>query len=297
MEDGRIIWVEGRALSYGESASYMVARDVLRNLLVLGLEVSSIEAGLTLHAAIEQLLPEQAADIYPYLAYLLEITLDNESAQRIKYLEGEALHQQILQAVRSYILACTQQAPVVIVWEDLHWADPSSLRLLETLLTPARSGALLHLLIYRRPVRDSRIWEFQQKLNDSMKEAHLTIELSPLTPAESGQLLDNLLGAEALPKPVRELIIGKAEGNPFYLEEVIRSLIDGEAITRSADNGRWVAAAGLDKIKLPDSLQGVIMARIDQLDPNTKRTLQVASVIGRNFPYEVLVQVIERNKT
>jgi class 3 adenylate cyclase len=294
IQEAPATWIEGRALSYGESASYLVGRDVLRNLVGLDLEASSMEAGLTLRSAITQLLPQQAADIYPYLAYLLDIELDHESAQRIKYLEGEALHQQILQAVRTYILASTQQTPLVIVWEDLHWADPSSLRLLETLLAPARAGSLLHLLIYRRPVRESRIWEFQQKINEIMQEAHLIIELASLTPEESGQLLDNLLGSDALPEQVRELIIGKAEGNPFYLEEVIRSLIDSQAITRAAGNGHWVAAPWLDKIKLPDSLQGVIMARIDQLDPDTKRTLQVASVIGRNFPYEVLSQVMDK---
>jgi class 3 adenylate cyclase len=294
LQEGQATWVEGRALSYGESASYLVARDILRNLLGLGLEISSLEATLILRAAVEQLFPDETADIYPYLAYLLELNLDNESAQRIKYLEGEALHQQLLQAVRTYILACTRQAPLVIVWEDLHWADPSSLRLLETLLPPAREGALLHLLIYRRPLRDSRIWEFQQRINELMQADHLIIELAPLSRAESGQLLDNLLGSEALPNQLKELIIGKAEGNPFYLEEVIRSLIDSQAIVRAPGNGHWMAASGLDKIKLPDSLQGVIMARIDQLDPKTKRTLQIASVIGRNFPYEVLARVLDK---
>jgi class 3 adenylate cyclase len=292
LQEAQATWVEGRALSYGESASYLVARDVLRNLLGLGLETSSLEGALILRAAVEQLFPDQAADIYPFLAYLLEFNLDNEATQRIKYLEGEALHQQLLQAVRSYILACTGQSPLVIVWEDLHWADPSSLRLLETLLPATRESALLHLLIYRRPLRDSRIWEFQQKIDRLMPAGHLIIELAPLNRAESGQLLDNLLGAEALPNPLKELIIGKAEGNPFYLEEVIRSLIDSQAIVH--DQGRWMAASGLDKIKLPDSLQGVIMARIDQLDPKTKRTLQIASVIGRNFPYEVLARVLDK---
>jgi len=294
LQEAQATWVEGRALSYGESASYLVARDVLRNLLGLGLETSSLEGALILRSAVEQLFPDQAADIYPFLAYLLEFNLDSEAAQRIKYLEGEALHQQLLEAVRSYILACTGQSPLVIVWEDLHWADPSSLRLLETLLPSARESALLHLLIYRRPVRDSRIWEFQQKINQLMPAGHQIIELAPLNQAESGQLLDNLLGAEALPNRLKELIIAKAEGNPFYLEEVIRSLIDSQAIVRAPGNGHWMAASGLDKIKLPDSLQGVIMARIDQLDPETKRTLQIASVIGRNFPYQVLARVLDK---
>jgi class 3 adenylate cyclase len=293
LQEGRAAWIEGRALSYGESASYLMARDMVRNLLGLNPEAVPAEIEMSLRTAIEQLLPDQTAEIYPYLAYLLDLRLDDESAQRIKYLEGEALHQRILRAVRAYILARAQQTPLAIVWEDLHWADPSSLRLLEALLSPTQQAALLLLLVYRRPVRDSRIWAFQQRLHQALNGMHLMIELAPLTRAESGQLLDNLLGSEALPERLRELIVSKAEGNPFYLEEVIRSLIDSGALTPVSGQQGWMAAAGLDNIKLPDSLQGVIMARIDQLDSETKRLLQVASVIGRNFSVEVLSQVMQ----
>jgi class 3 adenylate cyclase len=293
-EDSPANWYEGRALSYGESASYLVARHILRNMLGLDLEASPAEAELSLRTTIEQLLPGQAAEIYPYLAYLLEIPLDEKAVQRIKYLEGEALHQRILQAVRSYILTQTAQNPLILVWEDLHWADPSSLGLIEALLPPSRETTLLHFLIYRRPVQDSRVWAFQQRIDKILNGTHIAIELPPLTQAESGQLLDNLLGPEALPDKVKQLIISKAEGNPFYLEEVIRSLIDRGTITRSEDGQSWLASPELDKITLPDSLQGVIMARIDQLDAATKRTLQIASVIGRNFSYELLAQVMDK---
>jgi class 3 adenylate cyclase/predicted ATPase len=292
-QDGRAGWSEGRALSYGESASYLVARDVMCSILGLEHDASAAKSELTLRAAVDQLFSSQAAEIYPYLAYLLELNLDEDAAQRIKYLAGEALHQRVLQAVQRYIRAKTEQTPLVLVWEDLHWADPSSLALLEALLSLARECPLLHVLIYRYPVEGGRVWEFEQRVKHNLNGGHLAIDLPPLTPAESRQLLENLLGVGALPDPIREMIIAKAEGNPFYLEEVIRSLIDNGTVTRSADNKGWIAAPGLDKIRLPDSLQGVIMARIDQLAPATKRTLQVASVIGRNFLYEVLARVMD----
>jgi class 3 adenylate cyclase len=290
--DGHAEWAEGRALSYGESASYLVVRILLRNLLGVGFETPPAEVGLILHQEIEHLLPGQTAEIYPYLAHLLEVPLDGASAQRIKYLEGEALSRQILQALRGYILAKAKRAPLVLAWEDLHWADPSSLSLLETVVPLTRQCPLLLLFVYR-PIRDGRVWNFHQKLADILDGSHIVIQPAPLSPAESGQLLDNLLGM-ALPDRVRSLIINKAEGNPFYLEEVIRSLIERGGIVRSEDNQRWVIMPDLNQIELPDTLQGVIMARIDQLDPRRKRVLQVASVIGRNFPYEVLSRVIDK---
>ena len=127
-----------------------------------------------------------------------------------------------------------------------------------------------------------------------MADDHKVIKLAPLTPQQSGQLLDNLLGSGALPETVRELIVAKADGNPFYLEEVIRSLINSEAITQAPDNQGWLTTPGLSEIRLPNTLQGVIMARIDKLEPETKRVLQIASVVGRNFPYKILEQVVRQ---
>ncbi len=293
--ENQVHWTEGRALSHGESASYLVTRDVLRKLLQINQESSPREAELTLRNEIKQLFPDQGSEIYPYLAYLLEIDLDEEATQRIKYLEGEALQRQILASVQKYILARTQKSPLVMIWEDLHWADPSSLSLLETILPLTQQCALLLLLVYRRPVPDSRISIFHNTITSMLEEAHMSIELVPLTYKESGKLLDNLLGYHFLQQDgLGDQIITKAEGNPFYLEEVIRSLIDSQAIVRSKDGQNWVATPGLSEIKLPDTLQGVIMARVDQLDSQTKRVLQIASVVGRNFPYEVLVQVANR---
>jgi class 3 adenylate cyclase len=292
-QDDQVAWVEGRALSYAQSASYRVARDMLCNMLGIELEASPVEAALILRTEVEQLLPRQAVDIYPYLAYLLEAHLDEESARRIRYLEGEALHRQILQSVQNFILAKTRQTPLILVWEDLHWADPSSLRLLEALLSLTKNSSLLLFLVYR-PVRDSQIWTLHQKASEILNDVHIGIELAPLSDDESSQLLSNLLDHYDLPDKFRHLIVSKAEGNPFYLEEVVRSLIDSGAIKRSDGDQGWVVTAGIDEIKIPDTLQGVIMARIDPLDPETKRTLQVASVIGRDFPYQVLVRVMDK---
>ncbi len=291
---GNARWCDGRALSHADNASYLVARDTLRDMLGMNFETSSAEAASILRAEITRCMPNRITDVYPYLAQLLEAQLDKADEQRIKYLDGQALHQRILQSVQDFIVAKSQQQPLAMVWEDLHWADPSSLELLESLLPITQEHPLLLLLIYRRPIQGSKIWHFHKNLCDAQIDYHTTMDLPPLNNQESGQLLDNLLGQNALPENIRTLMITKAEGNPFYLEEVIRSLIDGGAITRREDNDGWVAAPGLEEIKLPDSLQGVIMARIDQLNPQTKQVLQVASIIGRNFSQDVLTRVMER---
>lgn len=289
-QNDQVDWAEGRALSYGESASYLVARGTLCNLLGVSPEASPLEVGHVLRAEVERLFSAQAAEIYPYLAYLLDASLDEEAAQRLKYVEGEMLHQRILQSSQNYLSTRAKTRPLVLVWDDLHWGDPSSLELLQALLPLTQNCPLLLIMVYR-PVREGRVWTFHQRVGTLMGAAHQVIELAPLTPEESSQLLDNLLESNNLPEKIRRLIISKAEGNPFYVEEVIRSLIDSGAVTRSENGRGWVTTAGIDDITIPDTLQGVIMARIDRLDSETKRTLQVASVIGRTFPYKVLARV------
>jgi class 3 adenylate cyclase len=290
-QDGQADWAEGRALSYGENARYLIVRDLFRNLLGVAAEAAPGEVGQALRAELEWLFAAQAADIYPYLAHLLDVPLDEESAQRLKYVEGEMLHQRILQSTQQYLSTRAGRKPVVLVWEDLHWGDPSSLALLEALLPLTQAHPLLLIMIYR-PVREGRTWTFHQRSRELLGDTQQVIELSFLTPEESGQLLDNLLESNDLPAKMRQLIISKAEGNPFYVEEVIRSLIGSGAVTRAESGRGWITTARIDDITIPDTLQGVIMARIDRLNSETKRTLQVAAVIGRTFPYRVLARVM-----
>jgi predicted ATPase len=284
-------WAVGRAVSYGQNVSYLVARDLLRHFLGLGLETSPSDVASALQTELEAFSPEDQTELYPYLAHLLEIPGEGEAAQRLKYLSGEALHREILQAVQRFLMAGAKRQPLVLVWEDLHWADPSSLSLLESLIPLTQESRLLLVLIFR-PRFGSRIWVLHGNLSHTLGATYLSFELPPLSYKESEQLLKNLLGDCGLPEKTYQIILTKAEGNPFYLEEVIRTLIESGGITQTADGRGWTVTTNIDNIPIPNNLQGVIMARIDRLNPDLKRTLQVASVIGRNFSYRVLARVM-----
>ena len=290
--ESRTQWAEGRALSYAQNASYLTIRHVLRSLLGVDTETALGDVGKVLRAEIERLFPDSSDEIYPYLAYLMEIPLNDHEAQRVKYLEGEALRQRIWSAGKNYIMTKSKRQPLVVVCDDLHWADPSSLEVLQALAPLTAACRLLLILVYR-PRRDSRVWTFHKAVNQQLAEAHTCIELLSLQLEESERLLKNLLGNCRLPEEIQALILNKSEGNPFYLEEVIRSLLNSGALDQAADSDCTVTV-GVEDITIPDTLQGVIMARIDQLDPEVKRTLQVAAVIGRNFLPQTLRQLTSR---
>ena len=178
---------------------------------------------------------------------------------------------------------------MILILEDLHWADPSSVELLTKLLPIASSSPLLFCLVTRAE-RDTPGWRLATAAREILGGSLTEISLQALNETESRQMVANLLEVEALSPESRDLILRKSDGNPFYVEEVIRMLIDRGAIIN--ENGDWVAGENLEHIEIPDNLQGLLLARIDRLPEDVKHTLRVASVIGRQFPVKVLEQVL-----
>lgn len=289
----RIIhWAKGRALSYAENASYLIARDVLRSLLGIAPDASSAQAGVRLQNELNAYTPNEMIDVYPYLAQLLEVPLDEETAHRLSYLDAQVIQQRIFKAVKIYLSALTAETPLVMVWDDLHWADPSSFALLNALLDLTLQKPLVHILIYR-PAKQQPVWTFHETVRETLKENHVMLALKPISLAQSIELVDNLLGKQVLPEDTTQLIATKAEGNPFFIEEVLRSLINQGSVVPVDEGQKWHVAGDINNITIPDSLQGVVMARIDGLDPQVKRTLQIASILGRSFNVELLEKLIE----
>ena len=184
----------------------------------------------------------------------------------------------------------SRQRPLVMVLEDLHWADPSSVDLLIRLLPVTTSGPMLVCMV-TRDERDTPGWRLVNAAREMMGGGLTELNLMPLSEDESGQMVANLLNIERLPVDVRKVILKKAEGNPLFVEEVIRMLIDQGGIIQ--ENGAWVACQDFEAVEIPDNLQGLLLARIDRLPEEVKQVLRVAAVIGRKFPVRVLEQILQ----
>ena len=276
----RFQWAEGRALSYTAGMSYWLARAVLADLL----EIESDEPSEKTAAQLKKILSQQteSADLYIYLARLFELPLDESMQERVKFLSTEALQARILQAVQDYVRLRAKQRALVLIWEDMHWADPSSLEVFENLL-PLTKDAPLLLICIARPDDNPASDLLDRIQKDDASNFH-RIDLSPLTDDESRSLFDQILKIDN--ERTRSLILDRAEGNPFFLEELIRSLIDVGALTAGGD--RLVATRAISAVDVPETLQSTLMTRIDRLNGPIKFTLQRASVIGRIFQERVL---------
>jgi class 3 adenylate cyclase len=283
------LWAEGRCLSHGQGLAYHLLTHLLRSFLGLAEPADESATCAALTAATEDLLGDEAETVAPYLGHLLALEPEGEAWQAVEGLDPQALQAQYLAAIRRLLLGVARRRPLVLVLEDLHWADPSSTELLIKLLPLASSSSILFCMA-ARPDREAPGWRLVTAARELMGGSLTEIHLAPLSETESRQLVANLLRVEALPEPVRSLILRRAEGNPLFVEEVIRMLIDRGAIRQR--NGEWVAEPGVEAVEIPDNLQGLLLARIDRLPEEVKNTLRVAAVIGRQFPLRVLEAVL-----
>jgi predicted ATPase len=284
------VWVEGRGFSYRQTSAYHLCINLLRSLLNISDTCEEDQAKSILLDYTHRLFEEDFMEVYPYLGDLLSIELDGEAKQLVRLPDPQTLQTQYLRAVRRLFLAVASQQPLILVIEDLHWADPSSVDLLIRLLPSIIAEPVLVCLV-TRDERETPGWRLVNAARESMGESLIEISLPPLSDDDSQKMVAHLLEIESLPEQVRKVILKKSEGNPFFVEEIIRMLIDRGAIIQ--ENGSWSAGTTIDKVVIPDNLQGLLLARIDRLPEDQKLVLRVASVIGRKFPVQVLEQVIQ----
>jgi class 3 adenylate cyclase/tetratricopeptide (TPR) repeat protein len=274
-------WVEGRCLSYGMSVAYQLWKDVLRGLLGVTQQASPAALREALQRCVADLCPQTLAGVYPYLAGVLSVPLDEGAGAATGDLDPAELQKRTFRALEELLGAAARRQPLVVVGEDLHWADATSLQVLQQLV-PLTQRVPLLLICVLRPVKDHGSWSFVAGLTAALGAGHAALMLEPLSPEYSETLVTNLLHSETLPDVLRQRILSRAEGNPFYIEEVIRSLIDLKVLARNRA-GAWTASRTMVTIPIPDTLQGVLVARIDRLPDTTRRVLQMAAVIGRIF--------------
>jgi predicted ATPase len=281
-------WVEARCVSYGRNLPYHLLIDLVRSTLGIGPSATEAEAREILDRELAIIVGDESVDVTPYFAHLLALPLRPGEVDRTKT-DPTVMQGRFVAATLRLLRGLTATGPIVLVCEDLHWADPASVEVVRQVLPLATEMPVLFLGAMR-PETDAPGWQLVTEGRQVFGEALTEVRLEPLTDDESRELVGHLLAIESLPSSVRSLILGRAEGNPFFVEEVVRMLIDGGVIELRGD--RWTATEAISSIEIPETLHGLLLARIDQLPEAAKRSLRIAAVIGRQFPVRVLEQVL-----
>jgi len=267
-----ITFLEGKCLSYGKGIPYHPISDVLRGNFDIREDDTDDGIRKKVKKNLEVLKAEEATTL-PYLLELLAVK--NSGIDKIP-MSPEGKRDRIIEAVRQIMLKGTQVRPLVIAIEDLHWADKSTEEALKWLLESVPGARLLVVFTYRP--------EFVHAWGG--RSYHNQITLNRLSNRESLLMVSNLLGTDAVDSELQRLILSKAEGVPFFIEEFVRSLQGLGVIKRK--EGKVLVQGDPGSIAIPSTIQDMIMARVDRLSDDAKGVLQAGSAIEREFPHDLI---------
>jgi tetratricopeptide (TPR) repeat protein len=267
--------LESASVSYGKATPYFPVLDLLKRYCHIEerddprtIRAKVTGQVLTLHPALQ--------DTVPALLALLDVLPDDDPFLR---LDPPQWRQRTLEALTRVLLRESQVQPLLLVFEDLHWIGTETQALLDRLVESLPTARLLLLVNYRP--------EYQHGWGS--KTYYAQLRLDPLPPASAEELLATLLGHDPSVQPLTQLLIARTEGNPFFLEESVRTLVEAEVLVGTP--GTYLLAQALPTIQVPATVQAVLAARIDRLPADAKHLLQTAAVIGHEVPL-ALLQVI-----
>jgi class 3 adenylate cyclase/tetratricopeptide (TPR) repeat protein len=264
------------AVSYGRGTAYGPVVDLLRTYFKAEERDEPRDVGERIIAKLQDL--ELDVALAPTLFALLDVPIED---QQWLSLDPRQRRRQTMDALRRLLLRESQVQPLCIVLEDLHWIDSETQEFLDSLVEGLPAARILLLVDYRPEYRHE--W--------GTRKGYVQLRIDPLTPWGAQELLRGLLGDDDALVPLKRLLVERTEGNPFFLEESVRTLVESGAL--EGERGAYRLARPVEAIRVPPTVQAVLAARIDRLAPEDKRILQTAAVIGESVPVQLLQAVTE----
>ncbi len=284
---------QGSCLAHAHSIPLWVVAELVRDILKIS---ESDPADVQREALASHLgqLDLPGVEILPYLSYVLGLVhTDSELEARLRLLDADMLQRQTHTALRQFFIAEAKQKPTVLIFEDLHWLDPASRNFLEYLIQTSANVPLLLLLVSRQVERATVIRSLVAAA-ELEPERLVDLPLRALSETE-GQLLVDQLISQSSPeaRTLKRHIVRRAEGNPFYVEEIIRMLIDQEGLQHDPQTGAWHVTSQANQLfkAIPGTVKGLILARFDRLPEGLRQVLQKAAVLGSTFPVRLLEEL------
>jgi class 3 adenylate cyclase/tetratricopeptide (TPR) repeat protein len=269
--------LEARAVSYGKDTPYLSVIDLLKGYFRIGdrdthhdIREKLTDKILALDRVLEPILPA--------LLDLLDVPVDDRQWQA---LDAPQRRQQTMDAIKRVLLRESQIQPVLLVVEDLHWIDSETQAFLDSLIESLPAVRMVLLVNYRPEYGHG--W--------GSKTFYTQLRLDTLPPENAARMLDGLLGHSLSLEPLKGLLAGKTEGNPFFIEESVRTLAETHALR--GERGAYELGQPVKTIQVPATVQAVLAARLDRLPPEEKRLLEIAAVIGKDFPLALLQAVAD----
>jgi class 3 adenylate cyclase/tetratricopeptide (TPR) repeat protein len=269
--------LESASVSYGKATSYLPVIDLLKGYFKIQdrddlREIREKVTGKLLT------LDESLKPVLPALLALLDVPVDDAPW---KALDPGQRRRRTLDAVRQLLLREAREQPLLVIFEDLHWIDGETQTLLDSLIESLPAARLMLLVNYRP--------EYQHGWGG--KTYYRQLRIDPLPLESAAELLDALLGPDGALGPLKQLLIQRTEANPLFLEESVRALVETGALV--GERGAYRLTGPVEQLKIPATVQAILAARIDRLEPEAKRLLQAAAVIGKDVALPLLLAIAD----
>jgi len=270
-------WIEGHAYTYTQKIPYVALINMFDSLLKIEEGDPCEQVKEKIESGLRKLLGDRR-DLIPYIG-----SLHGLDYPQIETMSPEEWNTHLYEATYEIIMALCRKAPTIFCFEDLHWADAPTLALLSKLSVSFRIATIM-ICTYRPPFTF-----YTHHQQQSLGSLYQGIHIDELSRSEAYEMMESLLRTEAIPAHLGKFITDRAGGNPFYLEEIVNSLMESQLLSKNVTG--WQLTGDFDESDIPPTVHGVIAARLDRLEAKTKRILQEASVIGRSFMFEILEKI------
>jgi transcriptional regulator with AAA-type ATPase domain/tetratricopeptide (TPR) repeat protein len=272
----RADWLEGHAVAFGRSLPFQPLIDLLKR--ACGADTGDSEQ--TMAAKIDHAVARLGAELEPLTPFLRVMLAIDPGDAAVAALDPRLRRAGMFEAVRRFLLASAERRPLIVLLEDAQWMDEATIEFLALMAEGVESSRILLCVTQRSGFA----------MISGQGVFHTRLTMSRLSRGETAAIAGALLGSPALSPELQDLLDAKTDGNPFFVEEVIRSLSERGALERLGDT--MVLAHPTETIDVPDTIQDVILARLERLDASARRMLHVASVVGREFSRRVLERVV-----
>ena len=272
---GDVTYLEGRCLHYGGAIIYMPFLEIIKAYF----DIKEEDREFIINKKIKEKTPaldEKLACVIPPFQSLLSLKVEDENFLALKPTKKR---EKTFEALRDLFIRSSQEKPLILVIEDLHWIDKTSEEFLDYLVGWIANTRIMIILLYRPEY--THHW--------GSKSYYTKIGLTQLRTASSSKLLKAILEEGEIVPELERLILNRTAGNPLFMEELTYSLLENGTIQKK--NRKYLFDTKVSDIQVPDTIQGIIAARMDRLEENLKRTMQVASVIGREFAFRILQSI------
>ncbi len=287
------VWVENQINLYEALQPYGAFQQRIRKVLQVSADDQPETIRLKIAAMVDALPVKQPQRTASAMNLLLGVADQND--QMMANMEGEEFRREIYSLMLDALRNWNPGGPTIYVVDDWHWTDQQSAELLAHVVQLVDEIPILF-LIALRPETENPVWEIAQQIKSQYAHRHTEITLAPLSKTASDLMLAEMLNDPSLTSEIQHLVTDRADGNPLFLEEILRSLVDQQVLKLSDDlSGRLTLGSDvvLAQASVPESLQALLLERIDRLSSEARQVLQQASVIGRTFSPRILEEITE----